>query len=173
MTVTLRFAFALEYVADIAAAKRFYVDVLGLEVEREAPVFIQFKDQAGARFAIASDAPLGDGRGPELYWAVDDAEAAFEALAPRTRCTSPSRTGPSARSSASPIRPVSPTTWSSSPPTARASAAEHRCKIRFRNGHGARESRDKTGTPPAAVVQPSRSDWGEGCYGRWNAAPSM
>jgi predicted enzyme related to lactoylglutathione lyase len=83
MTVTLRFAFALEYVADIAAAKRFYVDVLGLEVEREAPVFIQFKDQAGARFAIASDAPLSGGRGPELYWAVDDAAAAFEALAPR------------------------------------------------------------------------------------------
>ncbi len=89
MTVTLRFAFALEYVADIAAAKRFYVDILGLEVEREAPVFIQFKDQAGARFAIASDAPLSEGRGPELYWAVDDAEAAFQALAPRAEVRLP------------------------------------------------------------------------------------
>ncbi len=89
MTVTLRFAFALEYVADIAAAKRFYVDVLGLEVEREAPVFVQFKDQAGARFAIASDAPLSEGRGPELYWAVDDAEAAFRALAPQAEVRLP------------------------------------------------------------------------------------
>jgi len=89
MTMTPRFAFALEYVADIAAAKRFYVDVLGLEVEREAPVFIQFKDQAGTRFAIASDAPLGDGRGPELYWAVDDAAAAFAALAPQAEVRLP------------------------------------------------------------------------------------
>ncbi len=28
-----RFGFALEYVKDIAAAKRFYVDVVGLKVE--------------------------------------------------------------------------------------------------------------------------------------------
>lgn len=83
MTGTPRFAFALEYVSDLEAAKRFYVDVLGLEVEREAPVFIQFKDQAGARFAIASDAPLSGERGLELYWRVDDAEAAFRELAPK------------------------------------------------------------------------------------------
>ena len=89
MTVTPRFAFALEYVEDIAAAKRFYVDVLGLEVEREAPVFVQFKDRAGARFAIASDASLSGERGLELYWAVDDAEAAFQALAPQAEVRLP------------------------------------------------------------------------------------
>jgi len=83
MTGTPRFAFALEYVSDLEAAKRFYVDVLGLEVEREAPVFIQFKDQAGARFAIASDASLSGERGLELYWRVDDAEAAFREFAPK------------------------------------------------------------------------------------------
>lgn len=44
MTIKPRFAFALTYVSDIEAAKRFYVDVLGLEIEREAPVFVQFKD---------------------------------------------------------------------------------------------------------------------------------
>ncbi len=82
MTGTPRFAFALAYVSDIEAAKRFYVDVLGLEVEREAPVFIQFKDQAGTRFAIASDASLSGERGLELYWRVDDAEAAFKEFAP-------------------------------------------------------------------------------------------
>ncbi len=82
-TGTPRFAFAVEYVSDLEATKRFYVDVLGLEVEREAPVFIQLKDQAGARFAIASDVPLSGERGLELYWRVDDAEAAFRELAPK------------------------------------------------------------------------------------------
>jgi extradiol dioxygenase family protein len=38
-----RFGFAIEYVEDIEAAKRFYVDVLGLEVQREAPQFVQFE----------------------------------------------------------------------------------------------------------------------------------
>lgn len=77
MTTKPQFGFALEYVTDIQAAKRFYVDVLGLEVEREAPVFVQFKDRAGAGYAIASDESMS-GRGDlELYWLVPDAEAAF------------------------------------------------------------------------------------------------
>src|SRR5439155_954567 len=38
-----RFGFALEYVSDIDAAKRFFVDVLGLELERDHPTFAQFK----------------------------------------------------------------------------------------------------------------------------------
>jgi len=50
MTTKPRFGFALAYVTDIQAAKRFYVDVLGLEVQREALVFVQFPN-----FAIASD----------------------------------------------------------------------------------------------------------------------
>jgi catechol 2,3-dioxygenase-like lactoylglutathione lyase family enzyme len=80
MSTTPPFAFALEYVSDIEAAKRFYVDVLGLEVEREAPVFVQFKDHTGARFAIASDEAMSGSRGLELYWRVDDAEGAFSEL---------------------------------------------------------------------------------------------
>src|SRR5437762_1687205 len=77
MTTKARFVFALEYVADVEAAKRFYVEVLGLEVERDSPTFVQFKDQAGHNYAIASDEPLGGSRELELYWLVDDAEAAF------------------------------------------------------------------------------------------------
>jgi len=50
MTTKPQFGFALQYVTDIQAAKRLYVDVLGLEVQREAPVFVQFPN-----FAIASD----------------------------------------------------------------------------------------------------------------------
>ena len=89
MTVTPTFAFALEYVSDIEAAKRFYVDVLGLQVEREAPVFVQFKDQAGVHYAIASDESLSGSRGLELYWQVDNAEAAFKALSQKAEVCLP------------------------------------------------------------------------------------
>src|SRR5262249_11067016 len=50
-----RFAFAVEFVSDIDAAKRFYIDVLGLAVERDSPTFVQFKDAAGANYAISND----------------------------------------------------------------------------------------------------------------------
>ncbi len=67
-----KFGFFLEYVEDIEAAKRFYVEVLHLEVERAAPVFVQFNN-----FAIASDESMSGSREPEVYWVVEDAEAAF------------------------------------------------------------------------------------------------
>ena len=67
-----RFGFVLEYVTDIEAAKRFYAETLGLEVERISPVFVQFN-----HFAIASDESMNGNRDPEVYWLVDDAEAAF------------------------------------------------------------------------------------------------
>ncbi len=67
-----RFGFVVEYVADIDAAARFYVDVLGLDIERHHPTFVQFE-----HFAIASDASLAGSREPETYWLVDNAEAAF------------------------------------------------------------------------------------------------
>mgnify|MGYP001136601572 CR=1 FL=1 len=38
MTNQPQFGLALAYVTDIEAAKRFYVDVLGLEVQRDNPV---------------------------------------------------------------------------------------------------------------------------------------
>ncbi len=67
-----KFGFFLEYVEDIEAAKRFYVEVLHLEVERAAPVFVQFNN-----FAIASDESMSGSRAPEVYWVVEDAEPAF------------------------------------------------------------------------------------------------
>ena len=89
MSMKPRFGFALEYVSDVETVKRFYVDVLGLEVEREHPVFVRFRDAAGASFAIASDEPM-DGSGErELYWLVDDAEAAFRALSGKARVSRP------------------------------------------------------------------------------------
>jgi predicted enzyme related to lactoylglutathione lyase len=79
-----RFGFALEYVKDIEAAKRFYVDVVGLEVKRQAPQFVQFEG-----FAIASDQPMGSAKQRELYWLVDDAEAAFDDARKKAQITMP------------------------------------------------------------------------------------
>lgn len=89
MTTHLPFAFVLEYVTDIETAKRFYVDVFGLEIEREAPVFVQFKDQAGARYAIASDESMSAERGVELYWLVEDAAAAYADLSQKAEISMP------------------------------------------------------------------------------------
>jgi predicted enzyme related to lactoylglutathione lyase len=72
VSTNAKFGFVLEYVTDIEAAKRFYVDVLGLEVRRYHPTYIQFDN-----FAIATDQSLSGTRDPEVYWLVDDAEATF------------------------------------------------------------------------------------------------
>jgi catechol 2,3-dioxygenase-like lactoylglutathione lyase family enzyme len=78
-----RFGFAILYPKDLQAAKRFYVEVLGLRVEREAPTFVQFD-----HFALAGDVPLGASGKPELYWLVDDAEAAYRG-APKDSISQP------------------------------------------------------------------------------------
>ncbi len=79
------FGFILEYVTDIETARRFYVDVLGLKVERYHPVFVQFNNH----FAIASDVSLSGTREPEVYWLVDDAEAAFKDFSQKADVTIP------------------------------------------------------------------------------------
>ena len=89
MASKARFGFALEYVPDIEAAKRFYVDVLDMKVEREHPVFVQFKDQKGAGYAIASDEAMNGATDLELYWLVDDAEAAYKELSRKAEVTKP------------------------------------------------------------------------------------
>jgi catechol 2,3-dioxygenase-like lactoylglutathione lyase family enzyme len=79
------FAFAIEYVADIPAARRFYSQVLGLQPRREHPTFVEFD-----HFAIASDEALGGDRGgTELYWLVEDAEAAFAELSRQAEVSLP------------------------------------------------------------------------------------
>ncbi len=88
MTSKPKFAFILEYVADVQSAKPFYVEVLGLTVERDHPAFIQFRDEAGVAFAITSDAPLGNGD-PEVCWTVDDAEASYRALSQQVEISLP------------------------------------------------------------------------------------
>lgn len=84
MKSTPRFGFVVEYVKDIEAARRFYVDVMGLKIERYHPTFIQFDT-----FAITSDEPLTGSGEPELYWLIDDAEATFGELSRITSVTLP------------------------------------------------------------------------------------
>jgi predicted enzyme related to lactoylglutathione lyase len=79
-----QFAFVLEYVRDIGIAKRFYTEVLGLQMERYHPTFIQF-----SHFAVANDESMTGNRDPELYWLVDDAEAAFAELRERADVSMP------------------------------------------------------------------------------------
>ena len=89
MSITPRFGFALEYVTDIEAAKRYYVDVLGLRVERQHPQFVQFE-----HFAIASDESMSGTRELELYWLVDDADAAFREISAKADVTLPPKQMP-------------------------------------------------------------------------------
>src|SRR6185295_15077198 len=83
------FGFVVQYVKDIAAARRFYESVLGLRVQRSHPSFVQFD-----KFALASDQPLAGGGQPELYWLVENAEAAFADLSKKAEVTMPLRQQP-------------------------------------------------------------------------------
>jgi hypothetical protein len=53
-------------------------------MERYHPTFVQF-----SHFAIATDESLSGSRDPDLYWLVDDAEAAFRELSGKTEVTLP------------------------------------------------------------------------------------
>lgn len=79
-----RFGFAVTYVTDMAAAKRFYTEVLGLALERDSPTFVQF-----SHFALATDESLSGTRAPELYWLVDDAEAAYRDMSAHAEVSLP------------------------------------------------------------------------------------
>ena len=70
-----RFEFALEYVDDVKAVRAFYEAVMGLKAQREHPTFVQFE-----HFAIASDERVGGGSEPELYWSVEDIDAAYREM---------------------------------------------------------------------------------------------
>ena len=72
------------------AARRFYTDVVGLAVEREHRVFVQFEG-----FAIAGDEAVGGRRDQdELYWLVDDAGAAHAELQAKAAVSVPLRQMP-------------------------------------------------------------------------------
>ena len=70
--------FVLVHVDDVATARAFYTEKLGLTVADEQPGFVQFAQPGGrgAAFAVVE-------RGaevPELWWDVEDADAAYAEL---------------------------------------------------------------------------------------------
>ena len=94
MANSARFGFPLEYTRDIQATRRFFIDVLGLELDRDHPTFVQFKDAGGAAYAIASDAPMDKGDVPELWWTVDNAEQACAEMSQKAELAMPIREMP-------------------------------------------------------------------------------
>jgi predicted enzyme related to lactoylglutathione lyase len=85
-TVKPEFGFVIQYARDLDASRRFYEEVVGLKVQRVAPNFVQFQN-----FALAGDEPLSGKRELELYWLVDDAEAAYKELSRTAEVTMPLR----------------------------------------------------------------------------------
>ena len=78
--------FVLVHVTDLAAARAFYTEKLGLTVAAEQPGFVQFAQPGGigAWFALSAEdpnaRPFSD---PELWWYVDDADTACATLKDR------------------------------------------------------------------------------------------
>jgi catechol 2,3-dioxygenase-like lactoylglutathione lyase family enzyme len=85
-TLTPQFGFAIHYPRDLEASRGFYEGVLGLKVQRVAPNFVQYD-----KFALAGDEPLSGKRELELYWLVDDAEAAYAELSKTAEIAAPLR----------------------------------------------------------------------------------
>jgi catechol 2,3-dioxygenase-like lactoylglutathione lyase family enzyme len=94
MPSSARFGFALEYTTDVPAARRFFTEVLGLQLERDHPTFVQFKDANGAAYAIASDQPMDTGDAAELWWVVDNAEQACAEMSQQAELAMPLRDMP-------------------------------------------------------------------------------
>lgn len=67
-------------VPDIAAARAFYGETLGLPIKGEEPNFLLVDpiDGQGASFGVGVGEPSANG--PEIWWRVDDADAFYAAL---------------------------------------------------------------------------------------------
>lgn len=74
-------SFVLVHVDNVAEARTFYSETLGLTVEDEAPGFVQFARPSGqgAAFAIIERSA----ETPELWWDVENADAAHAELVRR------------------------------------------------------------------------------------------
>lgn len=72
--------FVMAHVPDVQEAKRFYTEKLGFAVEDELPGFVQFKQPAGATFAIGTTEAVNGNTEPELWWFVDNADATHDEL---------------------------------------------------------------------------------------------
>jgi predicted enzyme related to lactoylglutathione lyase len=68
--------FVVLHVPDVAAAKTFFTEKLGMEIDNEQPGFVQFKaPNGGASFALTPQDPAAPLQEVELWWFVDDVDA--------------------------------------------------------------------------------------------------
>lgn len=60
---------------DLAEARTFYAEVLGLKVEAEGPAFLQIESQdgKGSTLGIGLGEPSDDG--PQIWWRTEDTDA--------------------------------------------------------------------------------------------------
>ena len=76
--------FVMIHVNDIEEARTFYTEKFGLEIEDQAPDFLQFKQPMGhgATFALSHEPSIqpGQGKDIEVWWFVDNADATYAAL---------------------------------------------------------------------------------------------
>ncbi|WP_419782809.1 VOC family protein [Malaciobacter marinus] len=79
-----KFGFVVEYVKDINIAKKFYVETMNLDIQREHPNYIQFDT-----FAIATDEPMGAETKQEIYWLVNDIDNVFDFLSQKAEICLP------------------------------------------------------------------------------------
>ena len=75
--------FVIVHVPNLAEARAFYTEKLGLTVTAEQPGFVQFAQPggSGATFALGEAAAATPAADPELWWYVDNADATYAALA--------------------------------------------------------------------------------------------
>jgi predicted enzyme related to lactoylglutathione lyase len=73
-------SFIIMHVPNVNAARTFYTERLGFQVQDEQPGFVQFASTGGATLALAEQ---GAGGLTELWWFVDDADATHEDLKTR------------------------------------------------------------------------------------------
>jgi predicted enzyme related to lactoylglutathione lyase len=71
--------FVVAHVPSVAEVLPFYTEKLELEIEDQQPGFVQFKQSGqGAVYAIFEHGHVEPRSTVELWWSVDDADAALE-----------------------------------------------------------------------------------------------
>lgn len=75
--------FMILHVRDMAAARAFYTEKLGLAVVAESPAFIQFEAVGGSSFSLQADEQAAPTQTIELWWEVGDVDAEHAALTKR------------------------------------------------------------------------------------------
>jgi predicted enzyme related to lactoylglutathione lyase len=81
MTTGLQFVIRhVDTVADVAAARAFYLEKVGLTIDTDTEGFVQFSAPNSAKFGISAGRDDTRAEKVELWWVVDDADKSFAEL---------------------------------------------------------------------------------------------